>query len=74
VGTKPLEMFGMMKHSNYFNLIISKAFRYFEPELVWKEESFQGIALNQGMATFNFEDEIAISSIFDHSILHQFEN
>lgn len=40
VGAKPTEMYGMMKHSNYFvNLFISKAFTYFEPKLEWKERN-----------------------------------
>ncbi|RTY90952.1 GNAT family N-acetyltransferase [Flavobacterium sp. GT3R68] len=40
VGSKPIEMFGFIKHSNFLlNKFISKLFRYLEPEMVWQERS-----------------------------------
>ena len=40
VGAKPVEMFGLMQHSNYFiNLFVSKTFRYFEPKSEWQQRS-----------------------------------
>jgi predicted N-acyltransferase len=40
VGAKPIEMYGLMKHSNYFiNLFVSKTFRYFEPKLEWQQRN-----------------------------------
>jgi predicted N-acyltransferase len=40
VGAKPVDMFGMMHHSNPFiNLFVSKTFRYFEPKMEWKERN-----------------------------------
>ena len=40
VGAKPIEMFGMIKHSNFFiNLFIAKIFKYLEPEMVWQERN-----------------------------------
>lgn len=40
VGAKPVDMFGMMQHSNPFiNIFVSKTFRYFEPKMEWKERN-----------------------------------
>lgn len=40
VGAKPLEMFGLIKHSNgLLNKFIARLFRYMEPEMVWQERS-----------------------------------
>ncbi len=40
VGAKPEKMYGLMQHSNWFiNLFIAKLFRYFEPEMIWKERN-----------------------------------
>lgn len=40
VGAKPLDMFGMMQHSNpILNLFVSKTFRYFEPKMEWKQRN-----------------------------------
>ncbi|MDG2433213.1 GNAT family N-acetyltransferase [Flavobacterium sp.] len=40
VGAQPLEMYGLMKHSNYFvNLLVSKTFRYFEPKIEWQQRN-----------------------------------
>jgi hypothetical protein len=40
VGAKPIDMFGLMKHSNFFlNLFVSKTFRFFEPKMVWQERN-----------------------------------
>jgi hypothetical protein len=37
---KTIEMYGLMKHSNYFiNLFVSKTFRYFEPKLGWQQRN-----------------------------------
>lgn len=39
-GAKPVDMFGMMQHSNPFiNIFVSKTFRYFEPKMEWKERN-----------------------------------
>lgn len=38
VGAEPLEMFGLIKHSNpAANYFMSKLFKYFEPELSWQQ-------------------------------------
>jgi hypothetical protein len=40
VGAKPVEMFGLIKHSNpLINLFVSKVFSYFEPHMDWKERN-----------------------------------
>lgn len=40
VGARPVEMYGMMRHSNFFiNLFVSKTFRYFEPKIQWQERN-----------------------------------
>ncbi|CAM2788966.1 peptidogalycan biosysnthesis protein [Flavobacterium frigoris] len=40
VGAKPMDMFGMMQHSNpILNLFVSKTFRYFEPKMEWKQRN-----------------------------------
>lgn len=40
VGAKPVQMFGMIKHSNFIiNFFISKIFKYLEPEMVWQERN-----------------------------------
>ncbi|MEZ7504747.1 GNAT family N-acetyltransferase [Flavobacterium sp. Arc2] len=40
VGAQPMDMFGMMQHSNSFiNLFVSKTFSYFEPKMEWKERN-----------------------------------
>ena len=40
VGAQPVEMFGLMKHSNPFiNLFVSKTFRDFEPKMEWQERN-----------------------------------
>jgi predicted N-acyltransferase len=40
VGAKPVEMYGLMKHSNFFvNLFVSKTFRYFEPKMEWQQRN-----------------------------------
>ena len=40
VGARPVDMFGMMQHSNPFiNLFVSKTFSYFEPKMEWKERN-----------------------------------
>lgn len=40
VGAKPLDMYGLMKHSNQFiNLFVSKSFKYFEPKIEWQERN-----------------------------------
>lgn len=40
VGAKPVEMYGLMQHSNFIiNLFISKLFRYFEPKIEWQERN-----------------------------------
>lgn len=40
VGAKPVAMFGLMRHSNWFiNLFIGRLFRYFEPEMIWTERN-----------------------------------
>jgi hypothetical protein len=40
VGAKPMNMFGMMQHSNpLINLFISPFFSYFEPKMEWKERN-----------------------------------
>jgi predicted N-acyltransferase len=40
VGAQPLNMFGMMQHSNpLINLFISPFFNYFEPKMEWKERN-----------------------------------
>jgi predicted N-acyltransferase len=40
VGAQPVDMFGMMQHSNPFiNLFVSKTFSYFEPKMEWKQRN-----------------------------------
>ncbi|NRS90016.1 putative N-acyltransferase [Flavobacterium sp. 7E] len=40
VGATPANMLGLMKHSNpIINLFVSKAFRYFEPEMQWQQRN-----------------------------------
>ncbi|MES2544891.1 MAG: GNAT family N-acetyltransferase [Bacteroidota bacterium] len=40
VGAKPVQMFGIIKHSNSFlNFFISKIFKYLEPEMIWQERN-----------------------------------
>jgi predicted N-acyltransferase len=40
VGARPVDMFGMMQHSNPFiNLFVSKTFSYFEPKMEWKQRN-----------------------------------
>jgi hypothetical protein len=40
VGAKPVDMYGMMQHSNPFiNLFVSRTFSYFEPKMEWKERN-----------------------------------
>lgn len=40
VGAQPVDMFGLMKHSNPFvNLFVSKTFSYFEPKMEWQERN-----------------------------------
>lgn len=40
VGAQPVDMYGMIQHSNAFvNLFVSKTFRYFEPKMEWKERN-----------------------------------
>jgi predicted N-acyltransferase len=40
VGAKPEKMYGLMQHSNWFiNLFIARLFRYFEPDMIWKERN-----------------------------------
>ncbi|WP_414000236.1 8-amino-7-oxononanoate synthase [Flavobacterium sp. W1B] len=40
VGAKPINMYGLMKHSNPFvNLFVSKTFSYFEPKMEWQERN-----------------------------------
>ncbi|MCW2119061.1 8-amino-7-oxononanoate synthase [Flavobacterium sp. 7A] len=40
VGALPIEMFGLIKHKNYFvNLLMAKSFAYFEPKIEWKERN-----------------------------------
>lgn len=40
VGAKPVDMYGMMQHSNPFiNLFVSRTFSYFEPKMQWKERN-----------------------------------
>jgi predicted N-acyltransferase len=40
VGAKPIPMYGLMQHSNFFiNLFISKMFRYFEPKIDWQQRN-----------------------------------
>lgn len=40
VGAKPIEMYGLMQHSNFIiNLFVSKTFRYFEPKLEWQQRN-----------------------------------
>ncbi|NGY36118.1 GNAT family N-acetyltransferase [Flavobacterium sp. XN-5] len=40
VGAKPLEMYGMIQHSNpVINLFVSKIFSYFEPKMEWNERN-----------------------------------
>ncbi|GIZ08898.1 8-amino-7-oxononanoate synthase [Flavobacterium sp. UMI-01] len=38
VGATPVEMFGLIKHENYFlNLLMAKSFAYFEPKTIWQQ-------------------------------------
>jgi len=40
VGAQPVDMYGMMQHSNPFvNLFVSRTFSYFEPKMEWKERN-----------------------------------
>jgi predicted N-acyltransferase len=40
VGAKPVDIYGMMQHSNPFiNLFVAKTFSYFEPKMEWKERN-----------------------------------
>jgi len=40
VGAKAVDMFGLIKHSNpLINLLVSKTFSYFEPEIEWQERN-----------------------------------
>jgi hypothetical protein len=40
VGAKPINMYGLIRHSNPFiNLFISKTFSYFEPKIEWQERN-----------------------------------
>jgi len=40
VGAKPVEMYGLMKHSNpAINLLVSKTFSYFEPKIEWQQRN-----------------------------------
>ncbi len=40
VGAHPIKMYGLMKHSNpLINLILPKAFYYFEPKTEWQERN-----------------------------------
>lgn len=40
VGAKPVDMYGMIQHSNPFiNLFVSKIFSYFEPKIEWNERN-----------------------------------
>ncbi|MBC5839929.1 GNAT family N-acetyltransferase [Flavobacterium sp. F-380] len=40
VGAKPIAMYGLMQHSNFFiNLFVSKTFRYFEPKIEWQQRN-----------------------------------
>jgi predicted N-acyltransferase len=40
VGAKPIDMYGMMQHSNPFiNTFVSKTFSYFEPKMEWKQRN-----------------------------------
>lgn len=40
VGAKPVEMYGLMKHSNpAINLLVSKTFSYFEPKIEWQRRN-----------------------------------
>ncbi len=40
VGAKPFQMYGLMKHRNpLINLILPKAFSYFEPKMEWQERN-----------------------------------
>lgn len=40
VGAKPIAMFGYIKHSNpVYNYFMPQLFRYFEPEMFWKERN-----------------------------------
>jgi hypothetical protein len=40
VGARPIAMFGFIKHSNgLINLLMPWVFKYFEPEVLWKERN-----------------------------------
>ncbi len=40
VGAQPIEMHGLIKHSNYLiNKLMPKFFKFFEPEMLWKSRS-----------------------------------
>ncbi len=40
VGAKPIQMFGLMKHHNQLiHWFLPKLFRYFEPDVFWKERN-----------------------------------
>ena len=40
VGAKPVAMYGFIKHRNrIINRLMTKVFRYFEPEVLWKERN-----------------------------------
>lgn len=40
VGAKPVEMYGLMKHSNpAINVLVSKTFSYFEPKIEWQQRN-----------------------------------
>jgi hypothetical protein len=40
VGAKPISMYGLIRHSNpLINLLVSKAFSYFEPKMEWQERN-----------------------------------
>jgi hypothetical protein len=51
VGAKPISMYGLIEHSNpLINLLVSKAFSYFEPKMEWQERNPFKIKTHHGTA------------------------
>jgi hypothetical protein len=64
VGAKPISMYGLIEHSNpLINLLVSKAFSYFEPKMEWQERNPFKIKTHHGTAFQLFGAMLILNSV-----------